>query len=1000
MEYWSWNEAFGEGFDYDGHFGDGFSDALMETFGKKDILLEVPDKTDFLNPLKKNGTTKELEMYKQEQKALEAFIQQFADQNKISGKPRKLMSDEDILVQQAYLNQRAQVEKEKRMIEDPIRELTNAWQAKFENDERGLSTFFTGAGTESERGIIGTSYDVLTGEAGERAYAKLVGDTIGGVSTTAVKLMPEINKANVSLAGEFLGNVPLYFLDRKYIHRAITDPKKYPMDAGKLTLTAGAGAYTAATAYDYLSTQIRAKKDLPDPRTSTDQRLVNMQHGIDAMVFTGGAAGLDAAFRSMKNTARFAYGVKEGKDSGYLAQLVLDRKAPFGITNVSDRSWAQWYGRVLGVFPFVGTPIRQAKAKQAWWADEQLSATLNELAPLASAMDAGVFLTKDAQDKFGKWARLNNNFYDDFYAKARALDDAMPISDARFGTKGGYIPTFRMRALAEQVLDQTQRGVTKLEGPYIAGVPDQIGGLEGTSNFEKFLINLGRQPEYVNAEQYRATERAFNTKWGEYVATTGVRDSEEIAAQAHKFKVAMKHDFNNIQEWKKLDDPVLNAQMAQVKKSLSLANENFIKMANTYESPVGQVFKLVDQNMFTAGSVPKAGVIYADQLANQVFDTFFTRPSALAMKDLSKIIKRNSKNPQKDAINISTRTFLTKAWNQSSDQIKYNNKTGAVENYKIQQKAFDAKTGTQTLSSDVKNVNVFNPDKFRKSLNMGTKDGDEFLQAMFAETLGKDGKKLGQSGAKAHLQQLNELLDLAGIGYKTKIPETAQFVARRAVLGGVTGLSGAFIASNMAFGPVGGLGMALLARHQAKVLSDPQNLKWLMSGMFEDGLNSQMKKANITRLARAVLKDEPDVPENLDYDDIEDITNYLMGRKYQVTKTTGNPANAPGGRPEQPKTFAPIFPQKNPVERGPEQIKLDEMRNPSNNVSGEIKTKPVASNMSSPIRPMGGAQRGQLNPQQRAALAGGNIYGAIATAKRGGIIYRDGIMNLAGRRKP
>ena len=82
------------------------------------------------------------------------------------------------------------------------------------------------------------------------------------------------------------------------------------------------------------------------------------------------------------------------------------------------------------------------------------------------------------------------------------------------------------------------------------------------------------------------------------------------------------------------------------------------------------------------------------------------------------------------------------------------------------------------------------------------------------------------------------------------------------------------------------------------------------------------------------------------------------------------------------------------------QIKLDEMKNPSNNVSGEIKTKPVASNMSSPFRPMGGAQRGQLNPQQRAALAGGNIYGAIATAKRGGIIYRDGIMNLAGRRKP
>ena len=93
------------------------------------------------------------------------------------------------------------------------------------------------------------------------------------------------------------------------------------------------------------------------------------------------------------------------------------------------------------------------------------------------------------------------------------------------------------------------------------------------------------------------------------------------------------------------------------------------------------------------------------------------------------------------------------------------------------------------------------------------------------------------------------------------------------------------------------------------------------------------------------------------------------------------------------------FLKKNPPAQGTERIKLDEMRSQSNNVSGEIKTKPMASNMSSPIRPLGGAQRGQLNPQQRAALASGNVYGAIATAKRGGAIYRDGIMNLSRRRR-
>ena len=41
-----------------------------------------------------------------------------------------------------------------------------------------------------------------------------------------------------------------------------------------------------------------------------------------------------------------------------------------------------------------------------------------------------------------------------------------------------------------------------------------------------------------------------------------------------------------------------------------------------------------------------------------------------------------------------------------------------------------------------------------------------------------------------------------------------------------------------------------------------------------------------------------------------------------------------------------------------------------------------------------------LNQNQRAALAGGNLYGAIAQAKHGGAVYNDGIMNLAGRRRP
>ena len=997
MEFWSYNEHFGPGEQWDAQYGKGFSQALIDMYGKEDLIIEVPDKTQFLNSLNAEGEARELDKVLAEQDILLQVIEQIRSNAGISGRPLNAMSDEDLEFQQKLYQQMLIAEKEQRMIDDPIKVLTSDWQRKYENDKRNITTFFTGQGTEDEKGILGTTIDFIQGEQGLDAYSQLVGDSVAGVASTAVDIMPEINKSNVSIAGEFLGNVPLYFWDRKYIRNAIMDPKRYPMDAGKLTLTAGAGAYTASTAYDFISNQIRAKEGLPDPRFSQDPMLVNFQSGIDAMVFTGGAAGLDAAFRASKNIARFAYGVKEGKNSGDLAKVILDRKAPFGIANVSDNSWAQWYGRVLGVFPFVGTPIRKAKATQAWWSDQQLAASLNELAPVATAMDAGVFLTKEAQDKFGTWAGLNAQFYEDFFARARALDDVIPSTGPYASQKQGYIPTFRIRSLASEVLEQQKRGKVRLQN-YEEGLPDEIGGLQTASNFEKFLVNLARTPEYINAEQYRSMERQFNSLWGEYVQTVGVKDGDAIAGQAHQFKKAMKEDFNTTQEWKTFDDEVIMAQMNQVKDSLSRANENFIKMANQYDTPVAQVFKLVDQNMFAAGAVAKPGMLYADQLANQVFDTFYTRPSAMAMKDLSSIIKRNYDKPGEDAINNAARTYITKAWNDSSDVIAYNKKTGAVEKYKIQQKQFDAQTGTKTTSPDIMNVNVFNPQKLKDKLKMGTRDGDQFLEAMFAETLGRDGKKIGIKGAKAHLQQINELLDLAQIGYETKIPQTAQFVARRAVLGGVGALSGAFLASHVAFGPVGGIGLALLARHQAKILSDPQALKNLMAGMFDTNINSTMRKANMIRAARIVLGDEPDVPENLDFDDIESLTQYLLGKPYQLTKTNAGISPAPGA-PQELKTFEPRFPQENPPEKGPEQIKLEEMQN-SKNVSGEIKTQPVASRMSSPIRPIGGPTRGQLNPNQRAALASGNIYGAIATAKRGGIIYNKGIMSIPGRRRP
>ena len=68
----------------------------------------------------------------------------------------------------------------------------------------------------------------------------------------------------------------------------------------------------------------------------------------------------------------------------------------------------------------------------------------------------------------------------------------------------------------------------------------------------------------------------------------------------------------------------------------------------------------------------------------------------------------------------------------------------------------------------------------------------------------------------------------------------------------------------------------------------------------------------------------------------------------------------------------------------------------SNYLITKPKTNFPVTNISNAVSPEGGS----MSPAKRAALASGDLYGAIATAKKGGSINKQGIMYFAGRRRP
>jgi len=1002
MELWSYNEWNGGKEDYLGKFGL-TDEMLMNRFGEVDIKLMVPDKTMYLNKAKAD-TTEGAKQLDEERYGFEQFINQLRKENKITATtPTALLTGEQLQTYTELQKLKNNAAKEQQMIDNPVLALSNQWKEGVDEDDRNLLTLLTGGGTESGKGIIGTGIDIYKGDAGFDALKQLGIDSLQGVKVSAIKMAPDLTKENFALMGELFGNLPYYYANKKGFANAILNPSKYPGQVGAVAGSASAGAYSASVAYDGLNSAIRELKDLPDPSLSTNPKVENLNNAKNAFVFTGGAAGLEPAFKKIKNWARWWYGVKEGSPANELAKKALGMNAPFGIQNVTSQAWAKWYGRVVGVFPFIGGPLRASKAKTAYWADEQLMSNLNELAPLTTVMHAGGFLTDEAKRKFAKWAYMNDQFYNDFYVKAAALDDAVGIGN-------GYIPTSRLKDTAKSYADLTRRGVVTTDQGKV------IGGLDQAPDFEQFLMSFEGLPEYINAFQFRNLQKTFNQKWGEYASKYGVKENDTAASHAFPFKKALEEGLNDINQWKLpvsqggQPDPALVKQMELVKQSLTVANENFAPMATLYKSPVAQQFSQVDRAMFVQGAVENQGWIYDDQLAQQLFDTFFTRPSARALEDLSKIVTRNA-DPNKDPLNRAARVYMNQLFEQSADAIPYNIKTGSIENLAFQQKEFLSKAGVSqeafktniiTSNPDIRMINIFNPTKFRNSLKLETNDGKQFMLELYSKMINPStGRAYGNDGAKAALENLNMILDIAQIGYDTKIAETAQFVARRAVLGGRGAILGAFIATNFAGGPLAGLTMAFLARHQAKILSDPQKLSQLVN-VANDSLSDKVRRSNYVRLFRALYPGEGEVPEGLDIEDPEEVLNFMLMRDFQPSVTNEDVSPAPGA-PKELKKFEPNFIREDAPDMGPAEMELMQFKKEnklSNNMSNEFITKPTpkfaANTISNPFRPVGGA----MSDAKRAALAGGDLYEAIATAKRGGSINKQGIMYFAGRRKP
>jgi hypothetical protein len=820
------------------------------------------------------------------------------------------------------------------------------------------------------------------------AFAQLVnaGETISDFLPT--------EKGDFALGGELLGSLPAMAAEAS---QAMPGAAKIPGTVYKKVMAGGAGVVTGSAlgraggtaVYDFINDLIRSTGGLGQPSNEADPGMQALAEMRNSAMFTTMAAGLGPAFSAARPVVGKILGL--GQDGSVISKLGEKYGIPIGIsiaaTGQNLGSAVKGFGRVVGVFPLIGDIMRerqllslirskQAIGKQAEMIgdpaefyraqyklmnkdqkatfmkdlnakgfnslDEAIEAEIriNGFAPIQHLTDVGMFMHKAAEDRYKRFSYINDLLYKSFEKTSEQISKP-------------FISTQNTKNIGKLLQDRINQYKTTLD--------DGTEYSPALNEVEDFIVNvLGNAPQYITPMQLRGFQRTLNNLYGKMKADTGMVNfaGSDVLAEARK---ALTTDLNNFAGWRQglSETEMIAAESA--KKALLRANSVFSKMSPLYKSPEAKKFKLIDENMFSAGpELP--GWNYSDELFNIVMKNKMTPQAAVDLKELI----------GEAAYDSVVRTWIDKGFKSALRT----------------DKAIDMIETIPMGAGRTKTVQVtdyaLNPDKFLQNIGYGEPGFEKMMQLT-----GRNSQVV-----KENIEQLIEL---------TKKIEAQQMdlpsglIKRRFALGGVrSGIKtfsfGAAAGGTgaVAFGPAPVIA-GLLTRYTADFLSSPNVLK-RYSQMIEEGAPLAVKRVAYVNILRDFYKTISGSPRMDEFPDEfktykgavenpEGFMDWLLGTGYQDSMSAV-------GNPGAEQSYNNLRYNES------EKINLDAM------VQGQIEDQAmdnIASAQEAPTQRvdmpeipsmgneniMAGASPIVTNPQpmnkdQRAALASGDIDAALA----------------------
>ena len=479
------------------------------------------------------------------------------------------------------------------------------------------------------------------------------------------------------------------------------------------------------------------------------------------------------------------------------------------------------YGKVIGVFPYVGGPIKTAAGKKTIFlnktaeriARNQADDTLNTFAPNVTLSKLGIDMSKAAQVTYGDFRRVSGFFYDDFYKAVDKIGNTPVISTKHFKNS--------LQKYVQLINNGTIKGVKSPQ-------KDKI---------YQYAKKHKKIPEYITATQYKSLKEdlkyfarlskkePFNIK-----VLTGLKSSLEtdlrlLNKQSYQDNL-LKNVYPLSKSKKNFLDPELLSDIATrlkfadkvyatglenslitsvIKKHAQKEGVKLVPIPGKqiFEKPTANIFKKVDKNIFGAGfKVP--GSLNADELGEALLKR---HAGPTFLKDLRTLVGEKQYNKF-----VSSK--LQQAYNSSLIQ--------------------SGKAGSSGLK--------FNPYKFEESLGMDTVAGRDLLEEML-------------KGSKITLDQLDSFFNVAKNHAGLKIPDVSSFVARRAVLGGTKSLIGGVVmGAGITTNPLIAAPLIYMARKTSGFLANPKALDDVVK-VFDPNSTASQMKVSALKLMDALISD-------------------------------------------------------------------------------------------------------------------------------------------------